>query len=630
LTIDAIPNPSNSALAERFGDGPRLLADIGGTNARFVLETRPGQFEAECVLLCSDFCSLLEALTYYLGSAQAKAAGATRVRHAAIAVANPVESDMVKIMNNQWEFSIEATRVALGFDTLLAVNDFTALAMALPHLQPDQRLQVGGGKARAGSVIGLIGSGTGLGVSGLIPSEGRWIALGSEGGHVSFSPCDQREMDVLSYAWREMPHVSAERLLSGRGLELIYRALGERASKKQLAPLSASEVTRRAKDGSCVLCIEAVDCFCAIFGSVAGNVAMTLGALGGIHIGGGIVPRLGPLFAQSPFRRRFEDKGRLSAYLAQIPTYVITAAHPTFVGAAAILAQNLKQIRSDAPILEEIRQQRMRMSPSESKVADVVLKAPRTVLSMPIAEIAQQSGVSQPTVIRFCRTIGVQGMADFKLKLASALHGGAISVSHCHVETSDTDVELARKVLGNNASATLALRDMLDGKALTAGIKLVRGARRVELLSDGGARVVAEDLQHKLLNLGIVSNCFADAKAQEISAGLLKSDDVALVISCSGETPELLRAAKLARACGASILAVTVSGSSLAKLANVLLALNHPKDDLNVVPTIGRLLQLMLLDVLAAGLARSETASPPGEPPHRPVPAARGRAIPDR
>lgn len=335
---------------------------------------------------------------------------------------------------------------------------------------------------------------------------------------------------------------------------------------------------------------------------------MTLGALGGIHIGGGIVPRLGALFAASPFRRRFEEKGRLAPYLAQIPTYVITAAHPTFVGTSAILAQKLKQIRSNAPILEEIRQQRTRMSPSESKVADFVLRAPQTLLGLPIAEIAQQAGVSQPTVIRFCRTIGVQGMADFKLKLASALTGGAISVSHCDVETSDTDVDLARKVLGNHVSATLALRDMLDAKALTAGIQLLRGAKRVELLSAGQSRVVAEEMQQRLLNLGIVSNCFVDPNAQAMSAGLLHPDDVALIISSSGETPELLRSAKVARARGANVLAVTTSGASLAKLANVLLPLNHPKDESNTAPATFRLLQLMLVDLLAAGLARSETS----------------------
>ncbi|CDG83624.1 glucokinase [Janthinobacterium agaricidamnosum] len=604
----AIGDPS-----ERFSDGPRLLADIGGTNARFVLETRQGHLEAVAVLPCDDYATLLDAITTYMDSAEAKAVGAARVRHAAIAIANPIDDDVIKMMNHHWFFSIEEMRTALGLDTLLVVNDFTALAMALPHLRTDQRLQIGGGIARADSVIGLLGSGTGLGVSGMIPAEDRWIALGSEGGHVSFAPCDQREMDVLAFAWRELPHVSAERLASGRGLELIYRALSERAGKPDVQPLAAAEITSRALSGECAVCLESIECFCAILGSIAGNVAMTLGALGGIYIGGGIVPRLGPLFAQSQFRARFEQKGRLNDYLAQIPTYLIIAELPTFLGIAAILAQKLKRAHSGAPMLETVRQARGRMSPSECKVADWVLKEPNAMLTLPIAEIAHRIGVSQPTVMRFCRSIGVQGLADFKLKLASGLTtGGAITVAHCHVEISDTDAELARKVLGNNASAALALRDMLDVKALTAAIELLRNANRVELLSVGSARVVAEDMQQKLLNLGIVSTYFPDPQAQEMSAGLLKPSDVALVISRSGELPELLRAVKAARACGAQVLAITSSGSPLAKLADVLLAVNHQEGNLNFVPMIVRLLQLMMLDILSVGLARRDTAQRSG------------------
>ncbi len=600
--------PAGAEAVDRYSDGPRLLADIGGTNARFVLETRPGRFEAVAVLPCDDYPSLLDAIEAYMNSAEARLAGAARVHHAAIAIANAIDDDIIKMMNHHWFFSIEALRTALGLDTLLVVNDFTALAMALPHLQPEQRQKIGGGAGRPDSVIGLLGPGTGLGVSAMIPTEDRWIALGSEGGHVSFAPCDQREMAVLSYAWREHKHVSAERMVSGRGLELIYRALAERAGKAEAAPLAAAEITSAALAGSCAVCVEAVDCFCAILGSVAGNLAMTLGALGGIYIGGGIVPRLGPLFAQSPFRQRFEEKGRLGDYLAQIPTYVITAEQPTFLGISAILAQKLKLAHAGAPVLEKIRQARDRMSPSECKVADWVLKEPKAMLTLPIAEIAQRTGVSQPTVMRFCRSIGVQGLADFKLKLASGLTGGAITVAHCHVEITDSDAELARKVLGNNASAALALRDMLDIKSLTAAIELLRKAKRVELLSVGSARVVAEDMQQKLLNLGIVSNYFPDPQAQEMSAGLLAPGDVALVVSRSGAPPELLRATKVARACGAQVVAITTSGSPLAKLADVLLTLNHPEGNLNFVPMIVRLLQLMLLDILSVGLARRDTA----------------------
>ncbi|MEO6353986.1 MAG: glucokinase [Burkholderiaceae bacterium] len=340
---------------DKFSDGPRLLADVGGTNARFALETAPGHFEAVCVLPSKNYPTLQDALMAYLASPAAQTAGARYAQHAAIAIANPVVGDIVKMTNHQWTFSIEALRTALGLDTLLVVNDFTALAMALPHLSPEQRVAVGGGTPRPDSVIGLIGAGTGLGVSGMIPAGERWIALASEGGHVNFSPCDEREIDLLRFAWREFSHVSVERFLSGSGLELIYRALAGRAGKVDAEPLAAAEVTRGALDGSCAICAETVECFCAMLGTVAGNVAITLGALGGMYIGGGIVPRLGHLFAASPFRRRFEQKGRFSRYMEQIPTYVITAEYPAFQGVSAILAAQLKTAHVGAPRVEPIR-----------------------------------------------------------------------------------------------------------------------------------------------------------------------------------------------------------------------------------------------------------------------------------
>lgn len=326
-------------------DGPRLLADIGGTNARFAIESVCGRLDAVLVLRCQDYPSLQDAIVAYFATPAARAAGARQVRHAAIAIANPVDGDVVSMTNHSWSFSIEAMRTALALDTLLLVNDFTALAMALPHLSAGQRLAVGGGAPRPDSPIGLIGAGTGLGVSGLIPAGGRWIALASEGGHVTFSPSDEREIEVLRFAFREHAHVSAERFLSGAGLELIYRALAARGGQT-VEPLQAAQITQRALGNSCVICLEAVDCFCAMLGTLAGNVAVTLGAQGGIYIGGGIVPRLGTLFSASSFRQRFEQKGRLSAYLAQIPTYVITAEYPAFIGVSAILAEKSSVRRS--------------------------------------------------------------------------------------------------------------------------------------------------------------------------------------------------------------------------------------------------------------------------------------------
>jgi glucokinase len=317
------------------GNDLRLLADIGGTNARFALQNGAGRFDCIEVLACGGYATLSDAMRAYLGVAAARGFPVDVIRHAAIAIANPVEDDMVSMTNHHWSFSISALRVEHGLTTLLVVNDFAALAMALPYLQPGQRERIGGGVELAGRPIGLIGPGTGLGVSGVIPAGGgRWIALAGEGGHASFSPANREEAAILDLLWDEFGHVSAERLLSGMGLELIHRALsGQR--------LAAPEITRRALDESCADCRRTVECFCAVLGSVAGNVALTLGATGGMYIGGGIVPRLGAMFTQSAFRRRFEDKGRLSAYLARIPTYLITEQYPALFGVSAMLSAHI-------------------------------------------------------------------------------------------------------------------------------------------------------------------------------------------------------------------------------------------------------------------------------------------------
>jgi glucokinase len=331
---------------------PRLLADVGGTNARFALELGPGRIELVDVLACADHATLADAVRAYLASDALAAAGIGRIHHAAIAIANPVVGDMVRMTNHHWEFSIEGLRRELGFDTFVVVNDFSALAMALPHLGDGDREKVGGGDPRAGAPIGLVGAGTGLGVSGLIPMEqcdGRqdgWTALCSEGGHVTFAPTSPTEVAILQFAWREFEHVSAERLLSGAGVELIYRALADYRGQVAEA-LDAPEISRRGLAGECALCEEVLETFCGMLGTVAGNLAVTLGAQGGVYIGGGIVPRLGERFGLSCFRRRFEQKGRFGAYLAQVPTFVITAEYPAFLGVSAILADKLARSGAD-------------------------------------------------------------------------------------------------------------------------------------------------------------------------------------------------------------------------------------------------------------------------------------------
>jgi glucokinase len=311
----------------------RLLADIGGTNARFALQAPEGAFADIEVLACRDYDHVKDALDAYLARAAARGHATGGIRHAALAIANPVEGDVVSMTNHHWRFSIAGLKDACGLATLVVVNDFAALAQALPHLDAAGRERIGGPDTVAvdGRPLGLVGPGPGLGVSGLVPAGGgRWTALAGEGGHASFAPVTRAEMRLLDALSEEHGHVSAERLLSGPGLEAIHRVLaGER--------LAAADITARALDGSFAACRATVDAFCAILGSVAGNVALTLGATGGMYIGGGIVPRLGPLFHASAFRERFEGKGRLQPYLARIPTWLVTEPYPALRGAAALL-----------------------------------------------------------------------------------------------------------------------------------------------------------------------------------------------------------------------------------------------------------------------------------------------------
>lgn len=330
------PNPISSAA---HADGVRLLADIGGTNARFALEPAPGVFALIQVLPCAAYATLADALRAYLAHPDVSAYCGGKLRHAALAIANPITGDFVRMTNHHWEFSIEALRLECGFQTLVVANDFTALARALPHLA-DQKVQIGGGKPVPNTPLGLVGAGTGLGVSGLIPCKGGWTALLSEGGHVTFSPANTLEIAVLQFAWKQFDHVSAERFLSGDGLELIYRALAEHNGQPDEG-LDAPEISRRALAGESALCEQVIDTFCGMLGTVAGNLAITLGAQGGIYIGGGIVPRLGARFAASAFRARFEQKGRFVHYLAAVPTFVITAQYPAFLGVSAILSEKL-------------------------------------------------------------------------------------------------------------------------------------------------------------------------------------------------------------------------------------------------------------------------------------------------
>jgi glucokinase len=584
-----------------FGASPRVLADIGGTYARFAIEAAPGQFAHVASLRCAEHADFHAAISAYLASLPAGMA--QTLEHAAIAIANPVEGDRVRMTNYHWQFSIEEMRERLGLQTLVVVNDFTALAMALPRLSVSQRRQVGGGQAVERSVLGVLGAGSGLGVSGLIPAGDGWVALGTEGGHASFSPRDEREIAILRFALKRFPHVSFERLLSGPGLELIDAALRDHAGQPPLA-LAAPDITRRALDGSDAICVEALDAFCAVLGTAAANLAVTLGALSGVYIGGGIVPRLGAYFDRSPFRARFEDKGRFSEYVRAIPTFVVTAEHATFMGASAILGAHLQALRADggSALLAQILRARDKLSPAEKRVADRVLAHPRSALSDPIAEIARAAAVSQPTVIRFCRSLGCEGLSDFKLRLASGL-SATVPVMHTQVTGQDSMLELGVKVLGNTASAILQLREQLNRGTLARALDLLSAAQRIEFYAVGHYGVVADDAQFKFLRFGTSAAAITDTRLQMLAANVLRPGDVAVIISSSGRIDDLLAVADRAHERGAAVLAITASHSPLARKADVSLIVDHVEDLTTQLPMVSRILHLLVIDILAVGVA---------------------------
>ena len=313
---------------------PALIADIGGTNVRFALTGAEGKPINISVLACSDYPDLLSATIAYLD----RVAAANRPDRGAFAIACPVTGDQVQVTNLPWSFSIDDLRRRLEFETLDVINDFTAIAHALPRLSADDKRQIGGGTADDGASIAVLGPGTGLGVSALVPADGGWVALETEGGHVTLAANDENEAQILDSLRSQFGHVSAERILSGPGLVNLYETFSALAGvvAKPLTPEQVSEQGLREPISPCG---RAIKMFCAMLGTVASNLALSLGARGGVYIAGGIVPSLGNAFARTGFRSRFEEKGRFSAYLAKIPTFVIVHPHPAFVGLRAILDQ---------------------------------------------------------------------------------------------------------------------------------------------------------------------------------------------------------------------------------------------------------------------------------------------------
>ena len=310
---------------------PALIGDIGGTNARFALVT-PGAFDLHDIrtLPCAHYPSLSDAIRAYL-----KEVGAEMPTEACLAFACPVHDDEVRMTNNAWRFSKRQVAEEFGFTLFKVINDFTAQALGVPHVADDELVALGDGEAAPGCTRLIFGPGTGLGMAGLFPGQHHWIPLPTEGGHISFAPTDQHERDLLAYFQARYGRVSVERILCGQGLLDLYRAHAQLA--KQVARYNTpAEVTGAARAGD-PLARNALERFLKILGDVSGDAALMLGARGGVYLCGGILPRLLDWLPHSHFRDAFADKGRMHAYTAHIPVWVVTAPWNGLLGACEAL-----------------------------------------------------------------------------------------------------------------------------------------------------------------------------------------------------------------------------------------------------------------------------------------------------
>jgi glucokinase len=325
---------------------PWLVADIGGTHARFGWVSSPGfTVQHEQTLRVADHAGPAEAARAFL---QALPAGTAMPRRAAFAVATAVSGDEVAFTNSRWRFSREAVRQNLALERLAVVNDFEALALSLPQLTAKQlrgHQPLGaplGPDVPVGTMLAVVGPGTGLGVGAVLKTRAGWQAVPGEGGHATLAGVNDEETQVLAWARKQVSHVSAERLLSGTGLPLLHAArsavAGEPAPAQDLTARGLLEAADPAAPGGVdPRAAATLDLFCALLGSMAGNVALTLGSRAGLYIGGGLVPRMADRFFASAFRERFEAKGRLRTYLSAVPTALIVDTRTALEGAVQVL-----------------------------------------------------------------------------------------------------------------------------------------------------------------------------------------------------------------------------------------------------------------------------------------------------
>lgn len=311
-----------------------LVGDIGGTNARFAVIESPGARPARILSLKNaDYPEFPAVVGAYL-----EQIAGTRIRRGALALAGPIEGDVFRFSNIAWEFSVSRLAEQFGFADLHLVNDFEALALSIPRLQPSEFLVVGGGHAVETAPIAVIGPGTGLGVAGLLREPQGWRAIPTEGGHSDFAPVTDLEIELLRVLRRQFGEaVSAENVLCGNGIAAIHDALAVIHGEPPRGLNTAEIIDHANHEIIDANCARTLSLYCEILGGFVGNVALIAGARGGVVLGGGILPRIPQYLPVGGFRRRFEAKGMMSHYVAAIPTKLILPGDAALRGAAASL-----------------------------------------------------------------------------------------------------------------------------------------------------------------------------------------------------------------------------------------------------------------------------------------------------
>lgn len=313
----------------------RFVADVGGTNIRLA-RTVDGQLVGIKKYLCNDYATISDVIKEYIADFPDLEFDA-----GCIGIACPVNSDLIIMTNHTWRFSVQELKEELGLAWLHVINDYTSVSMCLPVLTDEQKVQIGHGEVKDRQNIAVFGPGTGLGVGHLVPVDNGWQCLDGEGGHVDLPIYNKDDFIVWEFLRDKYGYASAEEALSGRGLVQIYEAI---ALHKKLAVkyTEPAQITTNALNGHCNVCVAALNRFCELMGTFAGNLALNVGAHGGVYIAGGIAQRFVDFLKASDFRARFEAKGRFQQYVADIPTFVITEPDHGLIGTAAYLEQNYK------------------------------------------------------------------------------------------------------------------------------------------------------------------------------------------------------------------------------------------------------------------------------------------------